>query len=161
MTVLSDKSIRAYSKRGFLVDPLEPRTTKGFLLTPEHEEIQLSYGLSACGVDVRVKEEALLEPGAFRLFSIVEYITMPPEVVGIVHDKSTLARLGLAVQNTVIEPGWRGYLTVEVTNHSKLVRFVHQRMPIAQILFHHVDQPVDKPYTGKYQDQPGHPVEAK
>ena len=34
--------------------------------------------------------------------------------MGIVHDKSTWARRGLVVQNTVIEPGWHGYLTIEV-----------------------------------------------
>jgi dCTP deaminase len=28
--------------------------------------------------------------------------------MGIVHDKSTWARRGLVVQNTVIEPGWHG-----------------------------------------------------
>jgi dCTP deaminase len=38
--------------------------------------------------------------------------------MGIVHDKSTWARRGLVVQNTVIEPGWHGYqTTIELTNH--------------------------------------------
>ena len=43
---------------------------------------------------------------------------MPSDVLGQVCDKSTWARRGVAVQNTIIEPGWRGYLTVELTNHS-------------------------------------------
>ena len=42
--------------------------------------------------------------------SSIEFFNMPKYLVGIVHDKSSLARQGLSVFNTVIEPGWKGYL---------------------------------------------------
>ena len=65
--------------------------------------------------DVRITCcDALIEPGQFLLAATVERFQMPNDLMGIVHDKSTWARRGLVVQNTVIEPGWHGYLTIEV-----------------------------------------------
>ncbi len=85
---------------------------------------------------------------------------MPNSVMGIVHDKSSWARHGVAVQNTVIEPGWRGYLTLELTNHSQQTRTIKPGDPIAQIVFHWLDEPTKQPYEGKYQDQAAGPQEA-
>jgi dCTP deaminase len=120
----------------------------------------LSYGLSACGYDVRIEQAAVLQPDAFLLASTVERFAMPDWIVGIVHDKSTIARMGIALQNTVIEPGWEGYLTLEITNHGEEPVELVARQPIAQVLFHPLDQPTDRPYRGKYQDQPARPVGA-
>lgn len=113
----------------------------------------LSYGLSACGYDIRIAESLRLLPGTFTLGSSEERFVMLHNLCGVVHDKSTWARLGLAVQNTVIEPGWEGFLTLELTNHSKVPIDIVKGMPIAQVLFHILDEPTILPYTGKYQDQ--------
>lgn len=86
---------------------------------------------------------------------------MPDDLVGRVCDKSTLARLGIAVQNTIIEPGWLGYLTLEITNHSKATVFINEGQPIAQIMFEMLDFPTMQPYDGKYQDQENFPVAAR
>lgn len=94
---------------------------------------------------------------SFALALIVEHIAMPNNLLGVVHDKSTWARLGLCVQNTVIEPGWRGYLTIELTNHSRVPILIRAGMPIAQIIFHVLDCATEMPYQGKYQDQPAGP----
>lgn len=95
------------------------------------------------------------------LLSTMERFTMPNDVVGIVHDKSTWARRGLAVQNTVIEPGWSGYLTLEVTNHGHDVIQCWGGVGIAQIIFHRLDEPTDMPYDGKYQNQERGPQRAR
>ena len=131
----------------------------------------MSFGLSACGYDIRLDQSTgyfndhqrayFLAPGEFVLASSLEEFNMPKDVVGIVHDKSTWARKGIAVQNTVIEPGWRGYLTLELTNHSDQTVKIHPGDPIAQILFHRLDQETELPYTGKYQDQEKGPQEAR
>jgi dCTP deaminase len=122
----------------------------------------MTYGLGPAGYDVRVAEEITLWPGSFKLASTVEQFHMPTSVLGVVHDKSTLARRGLAIQNTVIEPGWRGYLTLELSNHQpwwKPWRVIRLRpgTPIAQIILHLLDQPTQQPYAGRYQDQPPGP----
>lgn len=94
------------------------------------------------------------------LASTIEHFTMPDDVLGEVKDKSSWARRGLAVQNTVIEPGWRGHLTLELTNHGDEGLTIHRGQPIAQIIFHQVLGLVT-PYDGKYQDQARGPQDAR
>ena len=78
--------------------------------------------------------------------------------MGIVHDKSTWARRGLVVQNTVIEPGWHGYLTrSKLTNHGPDALSLQMAMLIAQIVFHRLEEATEQPYDGKYQNQPSGP----
>jgi dCTP deaminase len=113
----------------------------------------MTYGLGPAGYDVRVAEKLLLKPGAFALASTVERFTMHPNVMGFVHDKSTWARQGLTVQNTVIEPGWQGWLTLELTNHGYSELFIEAGSPIAQVVFHLLPEETDLPYGGKYQNQ--------
>jgi dCTP deaminase len=147
--ILSAQSIRRHG----IISPFNERTVvRG-----------LSYGLSSCGYDVRVKEQVVLRKGfTFSLASTIEHFDMPLSVVGRVHDKSTWARRGLAIQNTIIEPGWRGYLTLELSNNCpENTIVIESGDPIAQIIFELLDEPTEAPYTGKYQDQPGRPVGPK
>lgn len=120
----------------------------------------LTYGLGPAGYDVRVAENRWIDPGEFLLVSTIERFDMPANLLGVVHDKSTWARQGLAVQNTVIEPGWRGYLTLEVTHHGRDMLHIDAGAPIAQIVFHLLDADSDRLYDGKYQDQPAGPQPA-
>jgi len=147
--ILSAQSIRRYG----IISPFNERTvTRG-----------LSYGLSSCGYDVRIKEPVIFRNAyQFCLSSTIEHFDMPKNVVGRVHDKSTWARRGLAIQNTIIEPGWRGYLTLELSNnnHNNILR-IEAGDPIAQIIFEFLDEETEAPYSGKYQDQPGMPVGPK
>lgn len=120
----------------------------------------MTYGLSMCGYDIRIDQDVILWPGRFVLASSLESFNVPPSIVGRVCDKSTWARRGVTVQNTVIEPGWRGWLTLELVNHSWRFIKIRQGDPIAQVLFEWLDEPTVSPYEGKYQDQPARPVAA-
>lgn len=147
--ILSAQTIRRYG----IISPFNERTViRG-----------LSYGLSHCGYDVRIKESVILRNGyQFCLASTIEHFDMPKNVVGRVHDKSTWARRGLAIQNTIIEPGWRGYLTLELSNNSpKDTIVIEPGDPIAQIVFELLDEETEAPYSGKYMDQPSKPVGPK
>lgn len=113
----------------------------------------MSYGVGPAGIDLRIVEDILLYRGCFRLASCMEKFQMPNNLLGVVHDKSTWARLGLCVQNTVIEPGWNGYLTIELTNHGINDIKIKSGTPICQVVFHLLDLPTNQPYDGKYQNQ--------
>lgn len=142
------------------------------LVTPFHERTVQngkSFGLSAAGYDVRVefdgdglmgRQMMTVLPGDSILASTMERFNMPNDLIAVVHDKSSWARQGLAVQNTVIEPGWAGYLTLEISNHSKVPIAIWCGDPIAQILFHLLDRATNLPYKGKYQDQGRGPQQA-
>ena len=129
----------------------------------------MSYGLSSAGYDLRVKDEVVLHPGNFKLAVTIEYFSFPHDIMGMLVDKSTWARRGIAVQNTVFEPGWRGYPTIELSNHygvsyrSERPRpvVIKAGSPIGQMLFMQLSEPTVQPYSGKYQDQPQKPIEAK
>jgi dCTP deaminase len=82
---------------------------------------------------------------------------MPDDVIAICVGKSTYARLGLFVNITPLEAGWRGQLTIELTNSASLPVRVYAGMGIAQLLFFEGERPkvtyADR--KGKYQDQTG------
>jgi dCTP deaminase len=144
--ILSAQSIR---KRGIFT-PFCERT----------REHGMTYGLGPAGYDVRIAESIRLAPGTCSLASTLERFDMPRDVLGKVADKSTWARRFLAVQNTIIEPGWRGHLTLELSNHGEDFLWVEAGMPIAQIILQLLDEPTERPYDGKYQDQRAGAVEA-
>lgn len=129
------------------------------IINPCHEKQKafgMSYGLSSCGYDLTIDldgSKEILPPFSIALVAAIEHFTMPINVVGVVHDKSTWARKFLTVQNTVIEPGWNGFLTLELINHSDKEIELFHGMPIAQVLFHFLDEPTQLPYNGKYQNQ--------
>ena len=135
-----------------------------------------SFGLTAAGYDIRlgqlrhpggdnaIVERVQLAPGKFMLAASLERVSIPYDLQVIVHDKSSWARKGLALQNTVLEPGWSGYITLELSNHGTDNLLIESGMPIAQLVFHQLDVPTVRPYTGKYQNQGAEPtfaIEAK
>lgn len=133
------------------IKPIEP-----FLERQVHPA-GMSYGLSHAGYDVRIAEDIHLAGGEFRLASTLEKFRMPINLIGMVHDKSSWARQGLSLFNTVIEPGWHGFLTLELVNHSKYAVSMNSGTPIAQIVFMRLTEPTESPYQGKYQNQEAGP----
>ena len=105
MSVLSYQSI----KKADILRPFCERTV--------HAENGLTFGCGAASYDVRLLEDTYLYTGLVTLASTLEHFNMPLNVCGVVHDKSSLARVGVLVQNTFIDPGWRGYLTLEISYH--------------------------------------------
>lgn len=118
-----------------------------------------SFGLTEAGYDIRIKQDVSFDKPGFILASSVERFTMPINLVGILHDKSTWARLGLSVFNTVIEPGWEGYLTLELVYHGSGDLYIPGGSGIGQVIFHEVVE--TSSYKGKYQNQENSPVKAK
>ena len=135
------------------------------LLDPCRESFKDVYGnsggLSVCGYDLTIAQDIKISAGGFVLASAVERFNLPSHIAGIVHDKSILARIGIAVQNTVAEPGWRGFLTLEITNHGETEFSRMAGASICQVIFHFLDAPSEAPYSGKYQDQGEQPQGAK
>ena len=121
----------------------------------------VSHGMSEAGYDIRIKQTVILHPlRRFALASTIERFEMPENLVAIVHDKSTWARRGLSVFNTVIEPGWSGWLTIELVYHGLFPLRIPAGAGIAQVIFHQIAVPAS--YAGgKYDNQPNHPVRAK
>ena len=121
----------------------------------------MSFGLSAASYDVRIAESVTIDPDEFVLASTMERFCIPDDVLMVAHDKSSWARRGLAVQNTIFDPGWRGYATLELTNHARSPLSILVGDPIAQVACHLLTEPTEQPYSGKYQDQEAGPQHAR
>jgi dCTP deaminase len=90
---------------------------------------------------------------SFGLGASLELITMPANVIGMCDGKSTYARCGVIINVTPIEPGWSGHLTMHIANPSPFPVRIYANEGIAQVMLYELDEPVEKPYTGLYQDQ--------
>lgn len=120
-----------------------------------------SAGLSAASYDLRVAETMIVFPGDFRLTSTIEEFQMPGDLSAVVRDKSTLARLGLSMFNTHIDPGFRGFLTLEMRHYGRSPIEFNRGDAVAQVVFEMLDELTEMPYDGKYQDQEAGPQEAR
>ena len=151
----------------------------------------ISYGLSSFGYDMRVADQweiwprhfdtldpkevgrtitakhhagfIVLKPGGFVLCRSVEHFVIPDDVSVVVVGKSTYARCGIIVNVTPLEAGWRGYVTIELSNTNTVPVKVYANEGIAQCIFHQGERPrvtyADR--HGKYQDQAADIVKAR
>lgn len=102
-----------------------------------------------------------IRPGECILGVTVERVDMPDDVMALCIGKSTYARCGLLVNATPIEAGWRGHITLELSNTGRLPIRVYVEEGIAQLVFIQIDQRPAVTYNdrgGKYQDQEALPV---
>ncbi len=182
MSLLADHEIQmlcrdGISSAGPLISPFTPKLNPGD---------GYSYGLSSAGYDIRLgtafkildqscqdskcEEEhwmevesevpLVLHPGDLVLAVSHEKFALPRNISGECWGKSTYARKGLIVNVTPLEPGWRGYLTLELLNPTRSPVRVFPGLGIAQIRFQR-HQICDVSYAdreGKYQDQPRKPT---
>lgn len=108
-------------------------------------------------VEYETDDHILIPPNSYVLGRSVEYFKMPRTVLGVVLGKSTYARSGIIVNVTPLEPGWEGYVTIEIGNATPLPAKVYAHEGIAQVVFLEGDAP-DTSYAdkkGKYQHQTG------
>lgn len=154
--ILSAQTIRGLCKPPVFLEHI-PMIEPFFERTVENG---MTFGLSSAGYDVRIKQDVRLLPEQFFLGSTIERFHLPRDILAIVHDKSSLARRGLSVFNTVIESGWRGWLTLELSNRGSDIINLPAGSAIAQIVFHRLDEPTEQPYRGRYQNQEDMPVPA-
>ncbi len=173
--VLSDRSIRQEIEDGrIVIDPYEER-----LVQPSSVDVRVDRRFRVFRnsrypfIDVRKpmdelteavtvdgEEPFILHPGEFVLGQTLERVTLPDDLVARLEGKSSLGRLGLLIHSTAgfIDPGFGGNITLELSNVANLPITIYHGMPIGQISFMRMDQPVENPYgagrnASKYQGQ--------
>jgi dCTP deaminase len=102
----------------------------------------------------------ILHPGEFVLASTLENIEVPDDLVARLEGKSSLGRIGLLIHSTAgyVDPGWKGHLTLELSNVARLPVTLYYRMAIGQISFLRLTEPAENVYgsaklKSKYQGQ--------
>ena len=178
MTILNDDQITQLAMTG-AIEPFEPS-----LVRAVNEQPVISYGLGSFAYDMRLGyrfkwphrgrldpknagravwcetvcyDAFWIQPGQMVLAESIETWHIPDDVYVMVVGKSTYARCGLIVNVTPMEPGWRGRLTIEISNTSSLPACVYPGEGIAAAIFFRGERPLvtyaDR--AGKYQDQAG------
>jgi dCTP deaminase len=175
VSVLSDRDIAAALSGGRVrVDPYDPAD-----LQPSSIDLHLDRSFRVfrnnryAYIDVRSPQPDLTEllsvsddepfvlhPGEFVLGQTLEWVELPDDLVARLEGKSSLGRLGLLIHSTAgyVDPGWKGKLTLELSNVAKLPIALYFGMKIGQISFFAMSSPVDRPYGSaglgsKYQGQ--------
>ncbi|MBV9941942.1 MAG: dCTP deaminase [Solirubrobacterales bacterium] len=95
------------------------------------------------------KEESfVIHPGEFCLGRTLEWVELPDDIVARIEGKSSIGRLGLIVHATAgfCDPGWKGTLTLELNNLTRVPIKLYPGLPIAQLSFMALDRPALRPY---------------
>ena len=119
------------------------------------EPSDLSACLNPAGYDLRCSEEVVLKPKDYLLLATLEKVELGLNLVAFMHIRSSLAREGIIGSFAVIDPGFRGQLTLHLSNMGdKKIKFKKGER-IVQIVFHHLSNTAKKGYNGSYQDSQG------
>ena len=176
--VLSDRTIKEEIARGrIIIDPLDPayiqpasvdvRLDSRLLVfrdchPPLYIDVKQNLESLTEAVEIEDEKPFFLQPGEFVLVSTLEDITLPDDIVGRLEGKSSLGRIGLLINSTAgyVDPGWRGRLTMELSNVAKVPITLYSGMKIGQISFLRLTTAAERLYGdeslgSRYQGQTG------
>jgi deoxycytidine triphosphate deaminase len=91
-----------------------------------------------------------LAPGEYYLCTTMERVNMPRDLVAFILPRSTLFRCGVSLRTAVVDPGYRGILTLGIRNESDHEFTLERGSRICQIVFSEVRGEATN-YEGKYQ----------
>lgn len=178
--ILSDRDIRRYLEEGKIA--IEPLENLGLQIQPSSVDLRLGNQFKVFHhtkkafidplrddaeeytetIEVKEKEPFILHPGEFVLGCTRERIALGDDIVARVEGRSSLGRLALLVHATAgyVDPGFRGNLTLELSNVGKMPIALYPGMRICQLSFETISSKAELPYghpkrDSKYQDQRG------
>ena len=87
---------------------------------------------------VNADESFVIHPGEFCLGRTLEWVELPDDIVARIEGKSSLGRLGLIVHATAgfCDPGWKGTLTLELNNLTRVPIKLYPGLLIAPAVVH-------------------------
>ena len=178
--ILSDRDIRARLAQGDLkIGPLENEELQ---IQPASVDVRLGHefivyrpsqvacldprdlaSLNAAAERIAASPEQgfILHPGEFALGTTIEEVAIPADLVAVVDGRSSIGRLGVVVHATAgfIDPGFRGQVTLELSNIGPVPVRLYPGLRVAQIVLHQLSSAADRPYGSErgsaYQGQMG------
>jgi len=88
-------------------------------------------------VRVDVGERMILHPNQLVLGATLEYLAVPADLMAYVIGRSSWGRLGLMVATAImVQPGYRGSLTLELANLADTPVYLYPGVRVAQLVFH-------------------------
>jgi dCTP deaminase len=91
--------------------------------------------------DVPFRHSFLLHPGTLVLVPTLEWVVIPKDLQGVVTARSSWAREGLSIATaTLINPGYKGIVTLELANLGQIPITLYPGLRLAQIAFYELTQ---------------------
>jgi dCTP deaminase len=135
---LSDAEIRdALSAKNLVIDPLDETS------------------LNPAGYDLRLSAEVALAPSEHRLVATMERVELGRDLVGILHVRSSLAREGILASLALVDPGFRGQLTISLFNSGRKMIQLKAGERFVQLTLLRLGRQAAAKYEGRYQDSRG------
>ena len=134
---------------------LDPDSGTGrLIINPYHQACQ-----QPASYDLRAASDAVLSRGACTLVPTIEWVELPTDLAGTLMCRSSFGRRGILLGAGYVDPGFRGQLTLCLSNIGGDDIFVQKADRIVQMILHEVREG-NQEYSGRYQDSYG-AVEAK
>ena len=113
------------------------------------------FRINPAGVDLRVDRDITLEPKKQTLVASIETVELSEHLVGFLHLRSSLAREGLFASLALVDPGFRGQLTVSLYNAGDSAVNLARDERFIQLSIIRLGKPATQKYYGRYQDSSG------
>ncbi|MEM0232971.1 MAG: dCTP deaminase [Candidatus Nezhaarchaeales archaeon] len=161
MTILPDRCIRELVEKNNLIDPFDERC-----LGPASYDARVGSKALKPRAEgspiVNLEREGILiiDTGEFVEVITLERFNMPNDVAGRIGLRSYYTRKGLQLfSGPQIDPGFKGNLIVSLFNAGPKPIMLRYGDSFCTIEFHKLESPVERPYSGPYQDQKDFPIE--
>lgn len=127
----------------------------GAIKTGQFHILPRNVKLSPAGIDLRVDRSLVLKPGEHTLVATAERVELSEKFVGILHIRSSLAREGVVASLALVDPGFRGQLTVSLHNAGDRLVSLRKGERFIQLSLLRLGMPATHAYVGKYQNSRG------
>lgn len=91
-----------------------------------------------------------LKPNEYLLIETIEKVNIPENLAARILPRSSLFRMGCSLETALVDPGFKGTLTIGLKNLTEREFKFEKGARIAQIVFEEVSEGV-KLYKGRYQ----------
>ena len=134
---------------------LSDREIKGAIKTGQLRILPGVARLNPAGVDLRIDRNLLLKPGRQTLAATIERVELSENCLGILHIRSSLAREGIFASLALVDPGFRGQLTVSLHNAGDRTVRLRKGERFIQLSLLRLGSSATNTYTGSYQNSRG------
>ena len=107
------------------------------------------------GIDLRIQDGIQLKPGRQKLAATLERVELSEQILGILHIRSSLAREGIIASLALVDPGFKGQLTVSLYNSGDRPVRIRKGERFIQLTLLRLGTPATEKYDGRYQDSCG------
>ena len=134
---------------------LSDNEINGAIKTGQFHIVPEKPKLNPAGIDLRIGRPLILKPGQQTLVETVERVELSEQFLGILHIRSSLAREGIVASLALVDPGFRGQLTVSLYNAGDRLVSLRKGERFIQLSLLRLGMPATHSYFGKYQNSRG------